>query len=136
MKKLSEKYFGKSDNPDPRTNFEFIDASFEGLQLQTRAHMATWKLGEKIKRNVDMNLGELTFNFSDGKLVRTNIQVKDSYNFADGIFLRGRDHPSVPENLAKHAEVAKEWSRKTMNRVLQRLVPLLQLMIFGKCLPL
>ena len=111
MGKLFGKLFNKSEDSGKWTNTDFIEGAYEGLQLQTAAHKTTWKLGEESNWNVDLNQGTLTFVFSDGK-VSTNIQVVGTYNSADGTFLWGWDHPSVPDNLAEHAEFARAWGEK------------------------
>jgi len=112
MAKLFGKIFGSSDSESKWNNTDFIEGALEGLQMQTSAHTGTWKLGEESNWGVDMNEGTLTFHFEDGKVVRTGIQVVGTYNTADGTFLWGWEHPSVPESLAAHAKLAKEWGDK------------------------
>lgn len=98
-----------SESENKWSNPEFIEASLEGLRIQTSAHMGTWKLGEEDNWGVDMTQGTLTFNFSDGKIVTTKIQIIGTYNTADNTFLWGWEHPSVREDMAEHAQLAKEW---------------------------
>jgi uncharacterized protein DUF6882 len=40
------------------------------------------------------------------------IQVIGTYNPADGTFLWGWDHPSVPHPLREHAQLARAWGRE------------------------
>lgn len=115
MGKLFGKLFGSSESKENNVNLsnqDFIEGAYEGLQMQTNAYKSTWKLGKESNWDVDLNQGTLTFSFADGKIVRTNIQVIGTYNSNDGSFMWGWEHPSVPENLAQHATIAKEWGLK------------------------
>jgi hypothetical protein len=112
MAKLFGKLFGNSESKENNktcSNQDFIDGAYEGLQLQTDAHRQTSKLGEEDNWDVDLNEGTLTFTFADGKIIKTAIQVIGTYNTNDNSFMWGWDHPSVPENLAQHALLAKKW---------------------------
>lgn len=93
-------------------NPEFIQGAYEGLQIQTKTHQNTWGLGSEKSWNVDMTKGLLLFDFPDGKIVTTEIQVIGTYNPNDRTFFWGRDHPSVKVELSKHAKLAFEWGRK------------------------
>jgi hypothetical protein len=86
MGKFFGNLFGKSDDSSTWTNLVFIEGAYEGLQLQTEAHKATWRLGEESNWDVDLSLGTLTFTFLDGRIVSTTIQVVGTYNSADGTF--------------------------------------------------
>ncbi|MEM7104003.1 MAG: DUF6882 domain-containing protein [Bacteroidota bacterium] len=109
IKKLITLIFGTSAIAVSGQNTEFIDAAYEGLQIQTAAHTELWSLGQAENWAVDMKKGTLTFTFEDGKIVTTTIQVVGTYNTADETFLWGWDHPSVPQELAQHAKLAKKW---------------------------
>ena len=115
MWKLFGNLFGSSDSKENNSNSsnqDFIEGAYEGLQLQTDFHRQTWKLGEENNWDVDLNQGTLTFSFTDGKIVKTDIQVIGTFNSNDDSFMWGWDHPSVPNNLAQHAILAKEWGTK------------------------
>jgi hypothetical protein len=103
--------FKKKDEGLKWVNNEFIEGAHEGLQIQTLAHINSWKLGEEDKWNVDMHEGLLWFDFSDGKTVSTKIQIVGTYNTFDGTFLWGWDHPSVSSELAKHSQLAYDWGK-------------------------
>ena len=88
---------------------EFIQAALEGLKLQTAAHSSTWHLGEEKNWAADLDTGLVTFTFADGTRATAPIQIVGTYNTADGTFLWGWDHPSVPVPLRNHAILAKQW---------------------------
>ena len=112
MKKLFKSLFGKKDERIKWQNQDFIDGAYEGLQIQTEGHKKTWKLGQENQWNVDMNEGKLWFDFSDDKKVSTDIQIIGTYNSANGTFLWGWDHPSVNDELGKHAKLAHNWGEQ------------------------
>jgi hypothetical protein len=87
----------------------FIQGALEGLQQQTSAHSATWHLGEESDWAADLEAGTLTFTFADGTKATAPIQVIGTYNSRDGTFLWGWDHPSVPDELRLHSELARKW---------------------------
>ena len=88
---------------------EFIEQSIEGLRQQTAAHSATWLLGEEDTWSVDQGDGTITFAFSGGLVAKAPVQIIGTYNPREGTFLWGWNHPSVPEPLRTHAELAKEF---------------------------
>lgn len=91
------------------TTETFIHAAREGLAQQTAAHAASWHLGEEANWSADLDAGTIVFHFADGATATAHIQVVGTYNQADGSFLWGWDHPSVPEPLGAHAQLAREW---------------------------
>jgi hypothetical protein len=97
---------GGSEDPG-----QFVAAAREGLALQTSAHAATWHLGEEEGWAADLVAGTITFTLPDGVTAIAPIQVVGTYNTADGTFLWGWDHPSVPLALREHAQLAREWGR-------------------------
>lgn len=90
----------------------FIHAAREGLAQQTAAHGATWHLGKEAHWSADLDAGNLVFDFADGTAATAAIQVVGTYNQADGSFLWGWDHPSVPEALRAHAQLARDWGEQ------------------------
>lgn len=88
---------------------DFIESALEELQLQTKAHRSSWKLGEEKNWDVDLKEGILTLLFSNNTQAIIPIQVVGTHNAADNTFLWGWDHPSVPDVLSKHAFQAKKW---------------------------
>ncbi len=91
---------------------QFIEASMEGLRLQTDGHAATWHLGDEKTWNANQDTGELRFTFSDGVTATTQFQSIGTYDTLDSTFLWGWDHPSVVEPLREHAKLAKAWGTK------------------------
>ncbi|MEX8194939.1 DUF6882 domain-containing protein [Comamonas guangdongensis] len=90
----------------------FIHAAREGLAQQTAAHAASWHLGEEADWSADLDAGTIAFHFADCITATAPIQVVGTYNLADGSFLWGWDHPSVPEPLSAHAHMAREWGEQ------------------------
>ncbi|WP_437879710.1 DUF6882 domain-containing protein [Pseudomonas sp. LRF_L74] len=95
-----------------QTPTQFIDAAREGLALQTSANTAAWHLGEEENWAADLDAGTLVFTFANGTTATAPIQVVGTYNQDDGTFLWGWDHPSVPEPLRTHAQLAKAWGQQ------------------------
>ncbi|WP_370679106.1 DUF6882 domain-containing protein [Comamonas sp. GB3 AK4-5] len=89
----------------------FIHVAREGLDLQTTAHAASWHLGEEKNWSADLEAGTIAFDFADGTVATAAIQVVGTYNQADGSFLWGWDHPSVPAVLGAHAQLARDWGQ-------------------------
>ena len=90
----------------------FIQASLSGLQTQTTAHSKTWHFGSEESWAADLELGTVTFTFSNGNVATTNIQVVGTYNTEDRSFLWAWDHPSIPDQLRKHSLLARKWGEE------------------------
>ncbi|HOY24205.1 MAG TPA: hypothetical protein PK002_13715 [Cellvibrio sp.] len=91
---------------------DYIQASLSGLQSQTAAHSQTWSFGSEESWAADLELGEITFTFSNGNVATTDIQVVGTYNTEDGSFMWAWDHPSVPEQLRAHSLLARQWGEE------------------------
>lgn len=92
---------------------QFVAAAREGLALQTAAHASKWRFGEEESWSADLEAGSIVFEFGDGATASASIQVVGTFDTLDGSFLWGWDHPSVPEPLRKHAELARRWGEKS-----------------------
>jgi hypothetical protein len=103
---------GKEATPAPE---QFIQASIEGLRMQTAANASAWHFGEEARWDVDQDAGKITFTFNDGTIAESNVQIIGTYNREDGTFLWGWDHPSVVEPLRAASKLAHEWG--TTNNV-------------------
>ena len=95
-----------------QTSSQFIEAARQGLAQQTAAHAAAWHFGEEETWSADLDAGTVVFKFAKGVTATAPIQVIGTYNNADGTFLWGWDHPSVPEPLRKHALLARKWGQE------------------------
>jgi hypothetical protein len=93
----------------------FIEASREGLAIQTRAHAEMWGFGTEKTWSADLDRGVIEFHLEGGKTVSAPVQVIGSYNTDDGTFLWGWDHPSVPPDLARHANLARVWGEEMVS---------------------
>jgi hypothetical protein len=94
---------------------DFVTGSMEALRLQSEGNASIWGLGSDERWDADLDTGRIAFTFSNGTVATANLQIVGTYDTADGTFLWGWDHPSVPEPLSKHAELAHVWG--TENRV-------------------
>ncbi|MFC5606404.1 antitoxin YezG family protein [Variovorax soli] len=90
----------------------FLDQCMEELREKTDAATAAWGLGREERWNIDLQAGILSFHFPQGQQVDVPIQVVGTYNQADGTFLWGWDHPSVPEPLRRAAQAVRVYGQE------------------------
>lgn len=100
-----------SDTPTPFDVQAFIAQSMAGMQAATTAHCATWHLDEAEQWSVDMDSGLIVFQLPGGVVASAPVQIVGTSNSEDGSFLWGWDHPSVPAELAEHAQLALAFGR-------------------------
>jgi hypothetical protein len=96
-------------------NFDFqkyLDASLDGLKLQTETHQRIWGIGESDRWNVDQDEGLIWWTFSDGKVASASVQIIGTYNRDDGSFLWAWDHPSIDPALRKHAMLVQSFGEE------------------------
>jgi hypothetical protein len=91
---------------------DFIAASMDGLRLQSESNASVWGLGSGERWDADLATGEIKFTMANGMIATANLQVVGTYNTADGTFLWGWDHPSVPAALGRDAELARRWGEE------------------------
>ena len=91
---------------------QYVEASMEGLRVQTEAHSETWGLHKAESWNVDQETGVIYWSFSDGKVARAHVQIIGTYNPKDSTFLWAWDHPSIMEPLQSHAKLVREFGLK------------------------
>lgn len=117
--KFLDSLFGKKQAPEPveqqaieDTDAE-IDAVFERaeaeMQLKTEAAMGMWGLGSGESWSADLEAGTITFVNAKGWEITAPVQVVGTLNTADGTWLWGWDHPSVPAPVAEHAHRLREF---------------------------
>lgn len=82
------------------------------LQERTSAESKVWAIGTEENWNADLNEGWLRWTFADGRVMQAEVQVVGTYNTANGTFLWGWDHPSVPEPLRRAAKLAQALGAK------------------------
>lgn len=90
----------------------FIEASVEGLRIQTQSHDATWGIVEAETWNVDQDVGEIVWTLDDGRIAVAPVQIIGTYNPSDGTFMWGWDHPSVDSALQESAKLVKALGEK------------------------
>lgn len=89
----------------------FLQQALDSLRTQTASNSEAWGLGTETQWNLDMNAGTLRFTFADGRVLTAPVQVVGTYNTANGTFLWGWDHPSVPEPLRRSAQRLHDYGR-------------------------
>lgn len=82
--------------------------AMEWLRAQTQRQGQAWGLGTEVAWNLDMHAGSLRLTFEDGRELVCPVQVVGTYNTADGSFLWGWEHPSVPAPLRRAAQRLRE----------------------------
>jgi len=96
----------------PKTIQSFIEQSMNGLELQTQSHMNTWNLGQADNWNVDQETGKISWTFSDGSYLESDVQIIGTYSKKSGTFLWAWAHPSILQQLAKSSELVKAYGEK------------------------
>lgn len=102
---------GLVDAPQAPSAESFLQQAMVALQAQTAHNTETWGLGTEAQWNLDMNAGSLHFTFADGRKLSAPVQVVGTYNTANGSFLWGWDHPSVPEPLRRAARRVYDYGQ-------------------------
>lgn len=89
-----------------------IDAVFERaraeLEMKTSAHVATWG-ADAARWDVDLEAGTIIFTNQKGWTITAPVEVVGTLNTADGTFLWGWDHPSVPEAVRGAARRVRDF---------------------------
>lgn len=102
---------GLVDAPQAPSAESFLQQAMVALQAQTAHNTETWGLGTEAQWSLDMNAGSLHFAFADGRKLSAPVQVVGTYNTANGSFLWGWDHPSVPEPLRRAARRVYDYGQ-------------------------
>ena len=103
------------------TEIGTVERSIYGLQAKTAAHDGSWGMG-RAECNVDLLAGTIVFTNETFKAT-ANVQVIGTYNTADGSFMWGWDHPSVPPHCAQHAQKVKDWAEQQgLSALLERII--------------
>jgi hypothetical protein len=102
---------GLVNAPTALATESFLQQALKSLQDQTARNTRAWGLGSETQWNLDMNEGSLYFTFADGRKLCASVQVVGTYNSANGSFLWGWDHPSVPEPLRRAARRVYEFGQ-------------------------
>lgn len=100
-----------TDTTPPFDVQAYIAQSMEGMQAATSAHCATWHLDKAERWSVDMDNESIVFQLPGGITATAPVQIVGTSNTADGSFLWGWDHPSVPQALSEHAQLALAFGR-------------------------
>ena len=88
---------------------DFVEASVEGLRLQTESHDRTWGISKADNWDVDQEAGVISWSFADGTKAVAPVQIIGSFNPNDGSFMWGWDHPSVYPALQESARLVKQF---------------------------
>lgn len=108
---VAEVLGGLVDTPQAPSAESFLQQAMVALQAQTAHNTEAWGLGTEAQWNLDMNAGSLHFTFADGRKLSAAVQVVGTYNTANGSFLWGWDHPSVPEPLRRAARRVYDYGQ-------------------------
>jgi hypothetical protein len=81
----------------------------EEIQLKTELARRQWGLGEGGNWSADLQAGTITFTNGEGWIITAPVQVIGTLNTADGSWLWGWDHPSVPDPIGEHARIVRAF---------------------------
>lgn len=104
---LNEADLDDDDLPEDEPD-RSLDASVHYASALTNAHNATWRFNTS-SWAVDLDAGTITFTNELGWHVTAPVQVVGTLNTADGTWLWGWDHPSIPVALRRHAELVRAF---------------------------
>lgn len=119
--KFLDTLFGKKPapaptEPPPAADDAEIDAIFARaeaeLQLKTEAAVGMWGLGSGESWAADLDAGTITFVNDKGWEITAPVQVIGTLNTADGTWLWGWDHPSVPGPVSEHAQAVRAFGEQ------------------------
>lgn len=92
---------------DAQIDAVFARAKAE-LEAKTGVHVGSWHM-DGARWDADLEAGTITFTNQRNWKIRAPMQVIGTRSLADGTFLWGWDHPSVPAPLAAHARLVKAF---------------------------
>ena len=98
-----------------KKNFDieaFIAGSVKGMQLVMETHKKTWRLGREKSWSVDEKMGKIIFSFEDGVSASAPAQIVGTFNTKENTFMWGWGHPSVAQNLQRHAARVKVFGEE------------------------
>jgi hypothetical protein len=109
---IFKKLFGKKDSNGESPEFKvFLQASMEGLRLQTEAHRSTWHFGDQQRWDFSQDTGELVFTFPE-KLVRAPAQVIGTFDGEATTWMWAWGNSSISESLAKDSLRVREYGKQ------------------------
>lgn len=101
---------GQAASATEEPGLSFEQQAREHLAELTRKNQKEWGMGKATRWDADLEEGFITWSFND-KTVRAPVQVIATYNPAAQDLMWGWDHPSVSEELGRHARILKKWGQ-------------------------
>lgn len=109
---MFKKLFGKKDTDGETPEFRaFLEASVDGLRLQTEAHQGTWRFGESERWDFSQDTGELVFTFPD-LIVRAPAQIVGSFDSRKGNWMWGWANSSIADSLTRDSVRVREYGEQ------------------------
>ena len=102
MKRLFGSGSKGGTNGEPADFAVFVEASMEGLRLQTAGHQSAWQLGQEEQWNFDQDSGELVFTFAD-KIAKAPAQIIGTFDSKTSTWLWAWANQSIAEPLKRDA---------------------------------
>lgn len=113
---LKKLFGGGSGEPPDAPELQEPDLTFaraeNELAARTQIAIDTWGLGQGGDFAVDLEEGTITFTNDRGWEISAPVQVIGTLNTADGTWLWGWDHPSVPEPVSLDARKVRDFGEK------------------------
>lgn len=105
------KLFSKKDDGETPEFKAFLNASLEGLRLQTSAHQGTWHLGEEDRWDLSQNDGHLHFTFP-AMTVSAPAQIIGSFDSKKCTWLWSWANPCIDSGLTRDAARLMEYGKQ------------------------
>ncbi len=81
------------------------------LRRSLNGHQEIWQIGAADRWDVDQEIGNIWWTFSDGVIASAPVQIVGTYNSLDSTFLWAWDHPSILEPLRKDAQAVLAFAK-------------------------
>jgi len=109
---IFKKLFGQKDGDGETPEFKsLLEASMEGLRLQTEAHQGTWRFGQSERWDFSQDTGELVFTFLD-MVVRAPAQIIGSFDSREGSWMWGWANTSIADSLTRDSVQVREYGEQ------------------------
>jgi hypothetical protein len=96
---------------EPSEFAAFVEASMEGLRLQTDGHQRLWGFGSEEEWEIDQEAGELVFTFPD-KIVRSLAQIIGTFDGRANTWMWAWANDSIRDSLKRDSIRVRQYGQR------------------------